>query len=100
MIRLADGTEESNKRMNNALAGLWMFTGEMFDKIAYEEIDVSSLKEEWLLKAQTVFEEATLQIPKTSWSQSGGKEGKHTEQLGFLLAEMQYLQRTYPNATW
>ena len=108
VIRLGDGTEESNKRMNNALADLWMFTGEMFVKTVYEEIDVSALKEAWHEKIQTVFEEATL-TPLSNfigegqgvrWSQSGGKEGKHTEHLGFLLAEMQYLQRTYPNATW
>ena len=49
---------------------------------------------------EAIFEEATLEIPKTSWWQSGGKEGRHTEHLGFLLAEMQYLQRTFPNSTW
>ena len=100
IIRLGDGTEESNQRIKNALADLWNFTGEMFVTASYEEIDVALLKEDWLNKVQSVFEEATLELPKSTWAQSGGKQGKHTEYLGYLLAEMQYLQRTYPNATW
>lgn len=100
VIRLGDGTEESNKRINNALEDLWMFTGEMFTKASYELIDVSSLKADWLNKVEMVFDEASLEMPKQTWMQEGGKQGKHTEYLGYLLAEMQYLQRTYPNATW
>jgi ring-1,2-phenylacetyl-CoA epoxidase subunit PaaC len=100
VIRLGDGTEESNQRIKNALNDVWMFTGEMFVPAAYEEVDVALLKQDWLQKVQAVFNEATLELPRTSWSQSGGKEGKHTEYLGFLLAEMQYLQRSYPNAIW
>jgi ring-1,2-phenylacetyl-CoA epoxidase subunit PaaC len=100
VIRLGDGTGESNSRIKNALANIWMFTGEMFSSVAYEMIDVSSLKEDWNKKIQTVFEEATLAMPKQTWFQSGGKDGKHTEHMGYLLAEMQHLQRAYPNATW
>lgn len=108
VIRLGDGTEESNRRMNDALAGLWMFTGEMFMPAAYElEIfgnntkeKFASIREEWQNKIATVFSEATLEVPKQTWMQQGGKEGRHTEHLGYLLAEMQYLQRAYPNATW
>jgi ring-1,2-phenylacetyl-CoA epoxidase subunit PaaC len=100
VIRLGDGTEESNSRIKKALSDLWMFTGEMFMPVSYEEVDVVSLKDTWMQKVQIVFEEAGLEIPKPGWSQSGGKEGKHTEHLGFLLVEMQYLQRAYPNATW
>ena len=100
VIRLGDGTEESNRRIKNALADQWMFTGELFTPATYEWMDVASLKEDWLKKTETVFAEATLELPKQSWMQSGGKQGKHTEHMGFLLAEMQYLQRTYPNATW
>lgn len=100
VIRLGDGTEESNRRLNEALTALWPFTGEMFQPAGYEEIDVASLKEDWLQRVQSVFDEATLAVPKQAWMQSGGKEGKHTEYLGYLLTEMQYLQRTYPNATW
>jgi ring-1,2-phenylacetyl-CoA epoxidase subunit PaaC len=61
------------------------------------------IKEDWLRRVQAVFEEATLDTPSSEdrkWWQSGGKEGKHTEHLGYLLAEMQYLQRAFPNATW
>ncbi|MDB5206141.1 MAG: paaC [Flavisolibacter sp.] len=100
VIRLGDGTGVSAQRIKKALEGLWMFTGEMFVATAYEEINVASLKDAWLQKVQAVFGEALLELPKNAWAQSGGKEGKHTEHLGFLLAEMQYLQRTYPNAIW
>jgi ring-1,2-phenylacetyl-CoA epoxidase subunit PaaC len=100
VIRLGDGTEESNRRINKALSDLWMFTGELFATASYEEIDVAILKDEWLRKVHDVFEQATLELPTSAWAQSGGKEGRHTEYLGFLLAEMQYLQRAYPNATW
>ncbi|HEY0040818.1 MAG TPA: Phenylacetic acid catabolic protein, partial [Flavisolibacter sp.] len=79
---------------------LWMFTGEMFTVAAYEEVDVVLIKDEWLQKVQAVFDEATLDVPKDTWTQNGGKEGRHTEHLGYLLAEMQYLQRVYPNSTW
>jgi ring-1,2-phenylacetyl-CoA epoxidase subunit PaaC len=61
---------------------------------------VASLKSDWTKKLETVFAEAGLEIPKSTWMQSGGKEGKHTEHLGYLLAEMQHLQRAYPNAIW
>ena len=100
VVRLGDGTEESRLRINEALNDQWMFTGEMFNTASYELIDLSSIKEAWNKKLQSVFTEATLEIPKQSWMQSGGKEGRHTEYLGYLLAEMQFLQRAYPNATW
>jgi ring-1,2-phenylacetyl-CoA epoxidase subunit PaaC len=100
VIRLGDGTEESHQRIENALADQWMFTGEMFSSANYDLIDLASLKEDWTNKVAAVFTEATLEIPKQSWTQSGGKEGRHTEHLGYLLAEMQYLQRAFPNATW
>jgi ring-1,2-phenylacetyl-CoA epoxidase subunit PaaC len=100
VIRLGGGTEESHQRIENALADQWMFTGEMFTAAHYELIDAASLKEDWTGKVAGVFTEATLEAPKQTWMQSGGKEGRHTEHLGYLLAEMQYLQRVYPNATW
>jgi ring-1,2-phenylacetyl-CoA epoxidase subunit PaaC len=100
VIRLGDGTEESNHRIKNALTDQWMYTGEMFTQASYELIVVSFLKDEWLQKVTPVFSQATLEVPKQTWTQTGGKEGKHTEYLGYLLAEMQYLQRTYPNSTW
>lgn len=100
VIRLGDGTEESNHRINEALKDQWMFTGEMFNQTSYEMPGVTSLKENWLKKVEAVFAEAKLKLPKETWMQSGGREGKHTEHLGYLLAEMQYLQRAYPNAQW
>lgn len=109
VIRLGDGTEESNSRMRQALEAVWMFTGELFIAAPFEQeaatagfgVDVTNtLKEAWHQKVAAVFEKATLEIPKNGWAQSGGKAGRHTEHLGYLLTEMQYLQRTYPNAVW
>ena len=102
VIRLGDGTAESNRRINEALTDLWRFTGEMFVAASYEQggVEVAALMEDWRQRVKAVFEEATLTVPPQSWSQSGGKEGRHTEHLGYLLAEMQYLQRAFPNATW
>lgn len=105
VIRLGDGTEESNHRIKEALQDQWMFTGEMFVASSYELINVSSLQNDWNKKIETVFEEATISSPEGgsgegAWMQTGGKEGRHTEHLGYLLAEMQYLQRAYPNSIW
>jgi ring-1,2-phenylacetyl-CoA epoxidase subunit PaaC len=108
VIRLGDGTEESKTRMLKAIEELWRYTGEMFTSTNYEVqaaadgigIDCSSLKEEWLQKVQLVFDEATLPVPAKTFMQTGGKEGIHTEHLGYILTELQYLQRAYPNATW
>lgn len=100
VIRLGDGTEESNYRVKEALKDQWMFTGEMFNPAPYELIDVGSLKNDWIKKTETIFSEVAIELPKQTWMQTGGKEGKHTEHFGYLLAEMQYLQRAYPNSTW
>lgn len=101
VIRLGDSTEESGQRIKNALGNVWMFTGEMFVAANYEQVDVALLKQDWLKKVEFVFDEATISLPKTEgWMQAGGKQGKHTEHLGYLLAEMQYLQKAYPNVTW
>lgn len=109
VIRLGDGTEQSRHRIKEALKDQWMFTGEMFVSADYELMDVSSLKNDWIKKIESVFEEATLEgwlsssngaAREGAWMQTGGKQGKHTEYLGYLLAEMQYLQRAYPNSVW
>ncbi|MDB5251701.1 MAG: phenylacetic acid degradation protein [Flaviaesturariibacter sp.] len=100
VIRLGDGTEESRTRIERALADQWPFTGEMFSTASYELVDCATLRDRWMQKVTDVFAEATLDIPKSGWAQQGGKDGVHTESLGFLLAEMQSLPRTYPNATW
>lgn len=100
VIRLGDGTEESKARMNQAIQACWPYTGEFFDPAAGDPIEMSSLKQPWIMRVATTFEEATLTYPADCFMQTGGKSGKHTEHLGFMLAEMQYLQRAYPHATW
>ncbi len=107
VIRLGDGTEESHQRMLKAVDALWPYTGEFFEPADYEiiaGIDFSLMKEKWLQKVKTVFEEATLKVPNPSplgesWM-GGGKNGIHTEHMGFILAEMQSVHRTYPGAEW
>jgi ring-1,2-phenylacetyl-CoA epoxidase subunit PaaC len=103
VIRLGDGTEESHNRMVKSIDELWRYTGELFVPASYEQemgINISSLKEDWLKKVKTVFDEATLVIPEKTFMQTGGKEGNHTEQLGYILTDLQYLQRSYPGAEW
>ena len=102
VIRLGDGTEESYQRMKKALVELWPFTNEFFTSVVYEKEFISNenLKEKWLQKIAEIFTEATLNMPETTRMQEGGKKGKHTEYLGYILTEMQYMQRVYPNLTW
>ena len=107
-IRLGDGTEESARRMEEAVSALWPYTGEMFetdsvtDTLAEAGIapDPASLKAEWDKAIADVFAEAMLAIPDESWQQSGGRKGRHGEEMGFLLADLQYMQRAYPGMTW
>lgn len=113
VIRLGDGTEESHKRIQNALEGLWSYTGEMFVPSDYESataqkgigVDISTIKNDWKNKIEEILQEATLPSPfgekeGVRWMQTGGKNGLHTEHLGFILAEMQYMQRAYPGCKW
>ena len=101
VIRLGDGTAESKTRMLKAIEELWKYTGEMFVPAAYEkEIDVTLLKDDWLQKVKIIFNEAALPVPENIFMQTGGKQGIHTEHLGYILTELQYMQRTYPNSTW
>ncbi len=103
VVRLGDGTEESKIRMQKAINELWRYTGEMFIPVNYEiehSIDFILQKNEWLQKIKIIFDEATLPLPENIFMQTGGKEGVHTEHLGYILTELQYMQRAYPNATW
>lgn len=103
VIRLGDGTDESNRRIRAAIEENWRYTGEMFIPAPYETalgIDVASLKYNWSKKIKEVFDEAGLQVPEKVFMQTGGKTGMHTEHLGFILTELQYMQRAYPNAEW
>ncbi|MDE3029692.1 MAG: phenylacetate-CoA oxygenase subunit PaaC [Paracoccaceae bacterium] len=108
VIRLGDGTEESHARMQAALDDLWAYTGELFMADASDAAmvvagiapDPVSLRAAWLSEVQAVLEEATLTLPASTYSHKGGKRGVHTEHLGFILADMQFLQRAYPGAVW
>jgi ring-1,2-phenylacetyl-CoA epoxidase subunit PaaC len=108
VIRLGDGTEQSHKRLLNAVDELWRYTGEMFEAASYElraagegiGVDVNKLKETWLNKVKEIFNEATISLPGKTYMQTGGKEGKHTEHLGYILTELQYMQRAYPGCEW
>jgi ring-1,2-phenylacetyl-CoA epoxidase subunit PaaC len=108
VIRLGDGTAESHRRMQEALDDLWPFTGEMFmgDALDAElvEDDVipapQSLKAGWDEIVAETLSEGTLKKPADGYMHKGGRRGVHTEHLGFILTEMQFLQRAYPGATW
>jgi ring-1,2-phenylacetyl-CoA epoxidase subunit PaaC len=100
VIRLGDGTAESKERMKKAIDFLWMYTGEFFLSSKDEWINNNALELDWLQKVTSVFDEATLIVPDKTFMQSGGKTGKHTEHLGFILAEMQSLKRMHPEAEW
>ncbi len=107
-IRLGDGTEESHQRVQEALDTLWRYTPEMFidDEIESElrktgvTFSVEELHASWTKIAKEVFDEATLVIPDNNWEQSGGRKGYHSEHLGYILAELQYMQRAYPGMKW
>lgn len=108
VIRLGDGTDESHAKMQAAVDALWTYTGEMFVAGAGEAAlvdagilaDVRALAAPWRERVAHVLAEATLALPPDAHMQKGGKEGVHTEHLGYLLAEMQFLQRAYPGARW
>jgi len=111
-VRLGDGTDESHARMQAAVDELWRYTGELFTD---DEIDrdvaarglgceLASLREPWLAHVRDVLQEATLTVPDEAQAYHallrGGRQGRHTEDLGYVLAEMQHLQRAYPGAAW
>lgn len=108
VVRLGDGTAESHNKMQQAIDELWMYTGELFeadetDNLLSEQsigVDTLSLQSLWETHISEVLEEATLKIPEAEYMQTGGRQGIHTEYLGHMLGEMQYLQRAYPDAKW
>lgn len=109
VVRLGDGTADSHRRMQDAANALWRFTGEFF---LYDAVDAAMVAEgvapaanvlrgAFLGHVAEIFEEATLTVPPLEeYMQRGGKQGRHTERLGYILAEMQFLQRAYPDAAW
>lgn len=109
VIRLGDGTDESKARMQEAIDERWAYTGELFMASEADNAmlaagtgtDLAVLKSKWMNQVAEVLTEATLDIPQAdAWMQSGGKEGQHSEHLGYILAEMQYMQRAYPGMEW
>lgn len=108
VIRLGDGTEESHRRIQEALDTLWRYTDELFEESEEEKTlfdqgiipSIDEIKQEWKTLVERVLEEATLSIPKNNWKHSGGRKGMHSEHLGYILAELQYMQRAYPNMQW
>lgn len=109
VVRLGDSTAEGHAKTQAAASALWMYTGEMFNYDAIDEAMVAvgiapaaaALRQSWLEHVSEIFAEATLTMPDPqAWMQRGGKQGAHTEHMGFILAEMQFLQRAYPGAQW
>jgi len=90
--RLGDGTGESHRRMQAAVDALWPYTYELFEG--------NELREPWLKTVEPILVEATLTRPGDGWAPTGGRQGIHTEHMGYLLAEMQHLRRSHPGATW
>ncbi|MGV2898758.1 1,2-phenylacetyl-CoA epoxidase subunit PaaC [Achromobacter sp. AGC78] len=112
VVRLGDGTDESHAKMQAAIDDAWRFTGELFADDAVDQdvaargigCELSALREPWMAHVREVLEEATLTVPDETAANHlayrGGRQGRHTEELGYVLAEMQYLPRAYPGATW
>jgi ring-1,2-phenylacetyl-CoA epoxidase subunit PaaC len=108
IIRLGDGTDESRKKVEAAITKLWPYNEELFSTTATEKAlfelgiapDYSLIQQQLNEHVAKVFDSATLTVPSGVFMQKGGKEGRHTEELGYLLAELQYMQRTYPGLEW
>ncbi|MBM3414085.1 MAG: phenylacetate-CoA oxygenase subunit PaaC [Bacteroidetes bacterium] len=105
VLRLGDGTAESHTRLASALENLWPYTGELFKGADYElalGLDPAMLYTNWLSAVQSTLKEATLSLASfaSCFMQTGGKTGIHTEELGFILTDLQYMQRTYPGCDW
>jgi ring-1,2-phenylacetyl-CoA epoxidase subunit PaaC len=108
MLRLGDGTEESHDRMQRAVDELWGYTPELFEMDELEQeladagiaVDAAALKEGWQRTVLATLAEATLAEPTGDWSVRGGRQGTHTEALGHMLSDMQFVQRAYPGLQW
>ncbi|MCH9661465.1 MAG: phenylacetate-CoA oxygenase subunit PaaC [Bacteroidetes bacterium] len=106
--RLGDGTEESHAKIQEAIDDLWTYTDELFDSTAADAVmtaqgigvDVSKLKDTYYKEVSDLLEEATLATPESKYFTRGGKKGTHSEHMGYLLSDLQYMQRTYPNMNW
>jgi ring-1,2-phenylacetyl-CoA epoxidase subunit PaaC len=107
-VRLGDGTDESHSRMVAAFGTVWPFTYELFESddvtramvASGAGVDPSTLRERWTATVYGVLDAATLAVPETTWRPTGGRAGRHTEALSYLLAEMQVVHRAHPGAVW
>ncbi|TCC16892.1 1,2-phenylacetyl-CoA epoxidase subunit PaaC [Kribbella speibonae] len=105
VLRLGDGTEESHRRMQAGLDALWPYTAELFESDALVQrlevaVDPSTLHDAWSDRVLAVIDESTCERPSSSYQHSGGRSGRHTEHMGYLLAELQHVARSHPGATW
>lgn len=108
VIRMGDGTEESHNRAQKAVDDLWRYADELFFQDDVEKSlmengilpNYDEVKQAWQQTVEAVMNEATLQIPTNGWTFGGGRIGRHSEHMGFILAELQYMQRAYPNLQW
>lgn len=108
VLRLGDGTDESHRRMQDGLDALWPYTAELFASDALVQrlaaagvaVDPASLAAQWERRVLEVIDASTCTRPESSYQHSGGRDGRHTEHLGYLLAELQHVARSHPGATW
>ncbi|MCO6441384.1 MAG: phenylacetate-CoA oxygenase subunit PaaC [Nitrococcus mobilis] len=108
MVRLGDGTAESHAKLQRSVDTLWPYTGELFTPDEVDRTlqslgvaaDLTAVYQTWDEDVARTLKTATLQRPQAGWMQSGGKQGRHSEQLGYILAQMQFLPRAYPDARW
>jgi len=108
VIRLGDGTEESHQRIQKALDNLWRYADELFFSDEVDTAltnsgilpDLSNLRSIWEQTVKSVFTEATISIPANNWKFEGGRKGRHSEHMGYILSDLQYMQRAYPNMEW
>ena len=107
-LRLGDGTEESHKKIQESFNDLWSYTGDLFVEDESDAVivaagigpDLKTILPIWRENVKTVLAEATLEMPEDGWMHSGSKSGRHTEHMGHILSELQYMQRAYPGCEW
>jgi ring-1,2-phenylacetyl-CoA epoxidase subunit PaaC len=108
MLRMGDGTEESHDRLQQAINILWMYAGNLFEKTSFDDLlvfhniipDMEAIKSKWHLTVRDILSRATIIVPDSDFTLKGSREGIHTEHLGHMLSEMQFLQRAYPGNSW
>lgn len=107
-LRLGDGTEESHKKIQESFNDLWSYTGDLFVEDESDAViiaagigpDLKTILPIWRENVKAVLAEATLEMPEDGWMHSGSKSGRHTEHMGHILSELQYMQRAYPGCEW